>query len=126
MGIGGNGVVPGRPRDSFGFGWARTDFSDNFVPFLRQRLDLGLKHEDAIEMYYNASVTAWLDVTLDLQIIDPGLKKTLDSSGTLQDVDTAVVSGSASMPASSAAITTPGRGNHEGGTDVVHQLPPYK
>ena len=29
MGIGGNGVVPGRPRDTFGLGWARTDFSGN-------------------------------------------------------------------------------------------------
>jgi porin len=93
MGIGGNGVVPGRPRDSFGLGWARTDFSGNFVPLLRQQLDLGLNHEDAIEMYYNVSVTPWLNATLDLQIIDSGLKKTLDSSGNLKDVNTAVVAG---------------------------------
>jgi porin len=93
MGIGGNGVVPGRPNDNFGLGWARTDFSSEFVPFLRQRLDLGLNHEDVIEMYYNASVTRWLNATLNLQVIEPGLKKMLDSSGSLKDVNTTVVAG---------------------------------
>src|SRR5947209_5950387 len=56
-GIGGKGVVPGHPDDSFGIGLARTQFSSDFVPFLRQRLNLGLQHEDAIEMYYNIAVT---------------------------------------------------------------------
>ena len=93
MGIGGNGVVPGRPNDTFGLGWARTEFSSHFVPFLRQRLDLGLDHEDAIELYYNAAITPWLNATADLQIIDPALKKTLGSDGRLRDVDTAVVAG---------------------------------
>jgi porin len=93
MGIGGKGLVPGRPLDTFGIGWARTQFSDNFVPFLRQSLDLGLDHEDAIEMYYNASITRWLNVSLDLQVINPGLKKTLSSSGNLRDMDTVVVGG---------------------------------
>ena len=93
MGIGGNGVVPGRPNDNFGLGWARTDFSSEFVPFLREQLDLGLDHEDVIEMYYNASVTPWLNATLDLQVIEPGLKKMLDSSGSLKDVNTTVIAG---------------------------------
>ncbi|OLE64885.1 MAG: carbohydrate porin [Acidobacteria bacterium 13_1_20CM_2_68_14] len=93
MGIGGNGVVPGRPNDSIGVGWARTEFSSEFVPFLRQRLDLGLDHEDAVEMYYNAALTGWLNATLDLQVINPGLKKTLSSSGQLTEVNTAVVVG---------------------------------
>jgi porin len=93
MGIGGKGVVLKRPGDSFGLGWTRTEFSDNLVPLLRQQLDLGLEREDAIEMYYNAAITPWLSATLDLQIIDPALKRTLDSSGRLQDVNTAVVAG---------------------------------
>lgn len=93
MGIGGNGVVPGRPNDNVGLGWARTDFSSEFVPFMRQRLDLGLDHEDVIEMYYNASITPWFNATLNLQVIEPGLKKMLDSSGSLKDVNTTVVAG---------------------------------
>ena len=86
-------MVPGRPNDTFGLGWARTEFSSHFVPFLRQQLDLGLDHEDAIEMYYNAAITPWLNVTADLQIINPGLQKTLGSDGRLRDVDIAVVAG---------------------------------
>ena len=53
-GIGGNGVIPGRKSDNFGVGWAHTQFSDNFVPLLRQRFHLGLEHENAFEMFYNA------------------------------------------------------------------------
>ena len=93
VGFSGNGIVPGRPRDSFGLGWARTELSNNFVPFLRQQLDLGLNKEDAIEMYYNASITKWLNATLDLQIIDQALDKKLDSSGRLTNMGTAVIGG---------------------------------
>ncbi len=63
------------------------------MSFLRQRLDLGLDHEDAVEMYYNAALTPWLNATVDLQVVNPGLKKTLDSSNRLTDVNTAVVAG---------------------------------
>jgi len=93
-GIGGNGAIPGRPLDNFGVAWTRTQFSDKFVPLLRQTLDLGLDHEDAVEIFYNAAITPWLRMSLDLQIVNPALKKTLDSSGTaLKNVDTAVVGG---------------------------------
>ncbi|MCZ6780031.1 MAG: carbohydrate porin, partial [Nitrospirae bacterium] len=93
VGIGGNGVVPGRPNDKFGIAWARTQFSDNFVPVLRQTLDLGLDHEDAIEMYYNASIMPWVTLSLGLQVINSGLQKTLDSNNMLTDVDNTVVVG---------------------------------
>ena len=93
MGIGGNGVVPGRPNDTFGLGWARTELSGQFVPFLRQNRPLGLNREDAIEMYYNAALTPWLNATADLQIINPALDKSLGSNGQLKNVDTAVVAG---------------------------------
>jgi porin len=92
-GIGGKGVVPGRPDDSFGIGFARTEFSSQFVPFLRQKLSIGLDHEDAVELYYNAAITPWLNVTPDLQIVAPALNKGLNSNRRLMDVDTAVVAG---------------------------------
>ena len=92
-GIGGKGVVPGRPDDTFGLGIARTQFSGAFVPFLRQQLNLGLQHEDAIEMYYHAALTQWLNLTADLQIINPGLKKARNAVGQLTNIDTAVVTG---------------------------------
>ena len=92
VGFSGNGIVPGRPADTFGLGWSRLQFSNNLAPFLRDTLNLGLDHEDAVELYYNAAVTKWLGLTVDLQIVDQGLKKTL-SNGQLKDVDTAVVGG---------------------------------
>jgi porin len=81
VGIGAKGLVPGRPCDNFGIGWARTELSGNFVPFLRQQLRLGLGHEDAIELYYNAAITPWLNAALDLQIIDQAFERKLNASG---------------------------------------------
>jgi porin len=86
-------VVPSRPDDTFGLGFARTQFSSAFAPFLRQQLNLGLQREDAIEVYYNVAVTQWLNVTGDLQIVGPGIKKALNGVGQFANVDTAVVAG---------------------------------
>jgi porin len=93
VGIGGKGVVPGRPRDSFGIGWSRVDFSRDLLSGLRQQLGLGLSHEDAVEIYYSAAIAPWLYVTADLQIVEPGLKKDVNSAGRIQNVGTAVVGG---------------------------------
>lgn len=94
LGLVGKGVVPGRPRDDFGIGWARTEFSDDFVPFLRDYFDLGLDHEDAVELYYNAAVTPWLSISPSLQIISPALNKTFDAaSHDFKDLDTTYIAG---------------------------------
>jgi len=93
LGLVGKGVVPGRPRDDFGIGWARTEFSDDFLTHLRDTFDLGLDHEDAVELYYNAAVTPWLSVSPSLQIISPGLNKALDANGNFQDLDTTYIAG---------------------------------
>ncbi|MCQ8102593.1 carbohydrate porin [Methylomonas sp. SURF-2] len=90
MGIGGKGVFAGRPDDNFGIGWARTQFSEQFVPLLRERLGLGLNHEDAIELYYSAAVMPLLNVSPHLQIINSGLNKTLDDNNQLRNMSTAV------------------------------------
>ena len=92
-GVGGKGVVPGRPADDFGIGWSGISLSDNFVPFLRQHLGLGLRREETLDLYYNALLTPWLGVALDFQITDPALKKTLTASNQLVDVSTIVVPG---------------------------------
>ena len=89
-GIGGKGVFSGRSHDSFGIGWARTQFSDQFVPLLRQQLGLGLDHEDAIEMYYTAAITPWLNVSPNLQVINSGLNKVMSNGNGLQNMNTAV------------------------------------
>jgi porin len=88
-----NGLVPGRPKDNIGLGWARTQYSGDFVPFLREKLDLGLTVEDAVELYYNAVVTPWLNLNVNVEVVQSALKKTLNSSGQLVNMDTAVVGG---------------------------------
>jgi porin len=92
-GIGGKGVVPGRPDDRFGIGWSRVDFSRALLPGLRRSLGLGLDHEDAVEVYYDAAIAPWLHVAANLQIVEPGVRKDIDSAGRLKDVGTAVVGG---------------------------------
>jgi len=93
LGIGGNGVVPGRPHDTFGVGWAHTEFSNDLLAFLRNQLDLGLHHEDAIEVYYNVAVTGWLNVSLDLQYVRTGLRRKAGSGLNLKNLDHALVGG---------------------------------
>jgi len=93
VGLSGNGLIPGRSDDTFGVGWSRLQLTNKMVPFLRDTLHLGLDHEDAIELYYKLAATKWLGLTVDLQIINPALNKTLTSGGRLKDVDTAVIGG---------------------------------
>jgi len=93
VGIGGKGVVPGRPHDTFGVGWTRLELSDHFVPFLRDTLKLGLEREDAVEAYYNVALTGSLNATVDFQWIDPALKKTLTSDDRLTSVDPVFIGG---------------------------------
>jgi porin len=93
-GIGGKGVVPSRLDDSFGVGVARTQFSSAFIPFLRQNLNLGLEHEDALEAYYNLQLTGWMTVTADIQVINQALNKSLNPTGFgLSNVPNATIGG---------------------------------
>ncbi len=93
VGVGGKGV-PSRPDDSYGIGLARTQFSSAFVPFLRNRLNLGLDYEYALEAYYNFAITGWLTATADLQVIKPALEKALNPSGLgLVNINTATIAG---------------------------------
>lgn len=59
-GLGGKGVIPGLDDDIYGIGFARSQISSEFVPFLRNSLNLGLEHNDVVELYYNAALTGWL------------------------------------------------------------------
>ncbi len=94
LGLVGKGVVPGRPNDDFGLGWARTEFSDHFVPYLRDRFNLGLDHEDVVELYYKASITPWLSITPSLQVVSQGLNKVFNASAPgFEDLDTAYIAG---------------------------------
>ena len=87
LGLVGKGIVPGRAHDEFGVGWSLVEFSDNFVPFLRQNFNLCLSRESAVELYYNFAVTPWLNVSPSYQYISPALNKTMDASGNFKNLD---------------------------------------
>lgn len=77
LGIGGKGVIPGRENDSFGIGYFTVGASDEFPAFID--VDEG----EGFEIYYNIAVTNWLNITPDIQVIEPAVKR----------LDTAVVLG---------------------------------
>lgn len=89
----GNRVLLARPDATFGVGWSRIQFGDNRLPFLRDARGLGLGREDAAALYSNVAAAKWLGLMVDLQIVDLWLKKTLPSSGGLDEVDIAIVGG---------------------------------
>ena len=92
VGMGGKGIVPGRPDDTFGIGWSRVTFSDDLLPLLRQRLDLGLDPRGAIEMYYNAAITRSLGVEPVISRYRARARENAQLDlARLEDVNTAVV-----------------------------------
>ena len=88
LGLVGKGVIKGRPGDNFGIGLSRTEFSDYFMSYLRDRFDLGLDHEDVVELYYSASIKPWLTVTPSIQAVRPALSRTLDADHEFQPLET--------------------------------------
>ncbi|MFH0965453.1 MAG: carbohydrate porin, partial [Planctomycetota bacterium] len=59
------GLIPGRDTDALGVGFAQGRLSD--------KGDFTARHESALEVYYNARLTDWLEVTPSLQLVfNPG------------------------------------------------------
>jgi len=54
---------------------------------------LGLNVEDAVELYYNAVLTPWLNLSASMQVVDSAVGKTISSNGRLVDMPTSVVGG---------------------------------
>lgn len=71
IGIGGAGLLPGRPDDRFGVSYFYYGFSEDLKDSLAS-LNYNLNDESGIEAFYNVAVTPWLNVTADGQVIWPG------------------------------------------------------
>jgi porin len=71
-GIGGTGLVPGRPNDRFGVGAFYYRYSDELKKALAPVVTLG--DEYGAELFYNFAITKWFRVTADFQVIAPGIK----------------------------------------------------
>jgi porin len=67
VGLGGQGLLPGRERDRFGLGYYYIRLSRNLPGIVLQ------SEEQGLEIFYNVAATNWLYVTPDVQVvIDPG------------------------------------------------------
>ncbi|HNR39441.1 MAG TPA: carbohydrate porin [Acidobacteriota bacterium] len=71
FGLGGRGMWPGRPADSFGVGYFYDTTSKRVPPEIRTLL----RNERGFEAYYNLGLKPWLELTLDLQVVTPPLKE---------------------------------------------------
>jgi porin len=67
VGIGGKGMIDGRPNDGFGIGYYNSTASSASVPAF-----LGLRDEWGVEAFYNIALTPWCQLTPDIQYIDGG------------------------------------------------------
>jgi porin len=74
-GVGGRGVIPGRPHDRFGVG----------AYWLKESSDLDkqpgnlLGDEKGVEAFYNFAITPWLQLSADAQWISPGKQSSQDA-----------------------------------------------
>lgn len=68
-GISGTSPIRGRSNDTFGIGYFRLGISNT----LKQSAFpiTPLRDEQGVEIYYNARITPWCQVTPDLQIVEP-------------------------------------------------------
>jgi porin len=65
IGVGGKGLVPDRPKDTYGVGYYYLALSDQLPSVFCK--------EVGVELYYNIEITPWLHISPDIQIIgDPG------------------------------------------------------
>src|SRR5262249_19299616 len=70
LGAGGTSPLPRRSADSWGAGYYYLATSSVLRQTLRQVSPLG--NEQGFELYYNAAITRWFSLSVDIQAIDPG------------------------------------------------------
>jgi porin len=90
FGVGGKGIIPGRPLDRFGIGYYYIDVkSPKFTgPLAGDRSFL--RDEYGFEAFYNFAITPWMQLTPDIQVIRPAQKEII---ATGKEVGTATVLG---------------------------------
>lgn len=77
VGLGGTAPIPSRTADRFGAGFFYLSLSDALIDGLRPlagpvgRPDLLVEDELGVEVFYDAALTGWFHLALDMQMIDP-------------------------------------------------------
>jgi porin len=70
-GFGGESPIHGRERDSFGIGYAYTGASRELGPIIGRLIRDG----QALEAFYNLSMTPWFHLTTDIQMVRGGFER---------------------------------------------------
>ncbi len=88
FGVGGKGIIPGRPVDRFGIGYYHIDVNNPKLtgPLATREF---LRDEYGFEAFYNFAITPWMQFTPDIQVIRPAQKETISR----ENVNTATVLG---------------------------------
>ena len=73
LGLGGTSPICGRENDSFGAGWYYLGLSDELGPIANVLLQP--RDETGVELYYKAAVCDWFEVTTDVQVIEPAIRR---------------------------------------------------
>ena len=81
IGVGGKGIIPGRPLDQFGIGYYYLDIKNPTFTGPAAITRSLLRDEQGFEAYYNIAVTPWMKLTPNIQIVRPAQ----------EDVDTATI-----------------------------------
>ena len=82
LGIGGNSLIPGRERDTFGIACFYLGLSSDFKSLLAGPLaPPGLAQQDelGVDLFYNVPLTPWCHLTGDLQVVRPSTE-TIDTT----------------------------------------------
>ena len=86
LGIGGKGIIPGRPLDQFGIGYYNLDITNPKVTALPVTAEF-LRNEYGMEAYYNIALTPWLQLSPDVQVIRPTQKNVTTINGGIPSQD---------------------------------------
>ena len=73
-GVGGKGMITGRPNDAFGIGYYYARIADT-----RITSSLGFGDAQGVEAFYDIALTPWLHLTPDVQWIQPSQDRVDDS-----------------------------------------------
>ena len=98
IGIGGKGIVPTRPVDSFGIGWYYIVVGHPQFTSPIETRSFG-RDEQGFEAYYNLAITPWMRLTPDIQVISPAQRQVVSIGGpplsivNQRDINTAIVAG---------------------------------
>lgn len=80
VGLGGRGLIPTRSRDNYGVGFYNMTPSSELKDTWNRVFKI--RNEYGWEMFYNVSLTPWLDLGFDMQIIKPSFEsKTASFTG---------------------------------------------